>query len=174
MAESAKYPLVNKAKDLLIYTFKVTKPVGDNVIGANEAIKAFLEISKLNTQEERNTTVDNLKVAIDKKRRTGFPKSAVHTYISSMRQLALDIFQNYYYANNFIGANALKSRIEKINQMISECDLLLALIEISYELHYIDMKRMEHWASLTNDVKYITLSWKKREHGKYLASKPNK
>jgi len=46
MAEK-EYVLGNKTKDLLVYTFTVTKPIGDKTMDINEVVKILRTIKEL-------------------------------------------------------------------------------------------------------------------------------
>ena len=46
MAEK-EYVLGNKTKDLLVYTFTVTKPIGDKTMDINEVVKILRSIKEL-------------------------------------------------------------------------------------------------------------------------------
>ena len=80
MAEK-EYVLGNKTKDLLVYTFVVTKPIGDKTLELSEVIKMMETILGL-PQEAKDDLIreyiDRMKKANSKQ---GFPKSALHTYI---------------------------------------------------------------------------------------------
>lgn len=160
---NSDFPLANKAKDLIIYTFKATKPVGDKTIGADEAVKQMLKISEMQDEEQRKSEVKTISEAINKQRKIGFPKSAVHTYIKTLRQSAVNIVRNVQAANDCDGNTELRKRISTISEIINDCSLMLVLLDISYDLGYIDARRLEFWGKLVRDVKYICMSWKKKE-----------
>ncbi len=125
------FPLANKAKDLLKYTFTVTKPVSETPTGEYKKI--------------------------------GFPKSAIHTYVNTIRQAAISIVRNVQAANDCSGKTELEKRIDIISEIINDSSLILVLIDISHDLGYIDTHRLEYWGKLARDVKYISMSWKKKE-----------
>ena len=163
MDNSKQYPLGNKAKDLLIYSFKVTKPVGERRLSVDETLESYQKLIRMETPEERQQAVETATANLKKRRRQGFPKSAVHTYITTIRNIAVNILRNVHSANNCDGRTELDRRIDTLNTIIDDCSLLLVLIEISRDLEYISASRMENWTKLACDVKFITMAWKKKE-----------
>ena len=93
----------------------------------------------------------------------GFPKSALHTYIKTIRETAVSIVQNIHAANDCSFQTEYERRLDLIHAALNDCNLLLKLVEISQSLGYISMKRMGHWTKLVTDVKYMTLAWKKKD-----------
>lgn len=162
MAEK-EYVLGNKTKDLLVYTFVVTKPIGDKTLELSEVIKMMESILGL-PQEAKDDLIreyiDRMKKANSKQ---GFPKSALHTYIKTTRETAVSIVRNIHAANDCSFQTEYDRRLDLIHAALNDCNLLLKLVEISQALGYISMKRMGHWTKLIADVKYMTLAWKKKD-----------
>lgn len=162
MAEK-EYVLGNKTKDLLVYSFLVTKPIGDKTMEISEIVKLLETVLGL-SQEEKD---DFIRECIEKMNRTnskqGFPKSALHTYIKTIRETAVSIVQNIHAANDCSFQTEYERRLDLIHAALNDCNLLLKLVEISQSLGYISMKRMGHWTRLITDVKYMTLAWKKKD-----------
>lgn len=163
MAENKDFQIGNKAKDLLIYTFKVTKPVGDKSIDTKDLLAVFLKIKEMppdNVTQYCEETADKLKKSSDKQ---GFPKSTVHTYIKLIREAAVQVVVNVQTANDCRFETEYDKRLMYIDEILKNCNLLLQLIEISLELEYINIKRCQFWTKAVTDVKYMTLSWKKKD-----------
>lgn len=162
MAEK-EYVLGNKTKDLLVYSFLVTKPIGDKTMEISEIVKLLETVLGL-SQEEKDDFIreclDKMKKASSKQ---GFPKSALHTYIKTIRETAVSIVQNIHAANDCSFQTEYERRLDLIHAALNDCNLLLKLVEISQSLGYINMKRMGHWTRLITDVKYMTLAWKKKD-----------
>ena len=162
MAEK-EYVLGNKTKDLLVYSFLVTKPIGDKTLEISEVIK-LLETIKSLPQEDKD---DFIRECVDRMKRSnnkqGFPKSALHTYIKTTRETAVSIVRNIHAANDCSFQTEYDRRLDLIHAALNDCNLLLKLVEISQSLGYISMKRMGHWTKLIADVKYMTLAWKKKD-----------
>ena len=162
MAEK-EYVLGNKTKDLLVYSFLVTKPIGDKTMEISEIVKLLETVLGLSHEEKD----DFIRECIEKMNRTnskqGFPKSALHTYIKTIRETAVSIVQNIHAANDCSFQTEYERRLDLIHAALNDCNLLLKLVEISQSLGYISMKRMGHWTRLITDVKYMTLAWKKKD-----------
>ena len=93
MAEK-EYILGNKTKDLLVYTFTVTKPIGDKTMDISEVVKILRTIKELPDAEREAfilEVVDSMEKANSKQ---GFPKSAVYTYAKTIRETAVLILRN--------------------------------------------------------------------------------
>ena len=162
MAEK-EYILGNKTKDLLVYTFTVTKPIGDKTMDISEVVKILRTIKELPDAEREAfilEVVDSMEKANSKQ---GFPKSAVYTYAKTIRETAVLILRNIHAANDCNFQTEYDRRIDLIHAALQDCNLLLNLVEISQSLGYISMKRMGHWTKLITDVKYMTLAWKKKD-----------
>ncbi len=163
MAENKDFQIGNKAKDLLMYTFKVTKPVGDKSIDTKDLLAIILKIKGMppdGVQQFCGETADKLKRNADKQ---GFPKSTVHTYIKLIREAAVQVVVNVQTANDCRFETEYDKRLMYIDEILKNCNLLLQLIEISLELEYINLKRCQFWTKAVTDVKYMTLSWKKKD-----------
>lgn len=162
MAEK-EYVLGNKTKDLLVYTFVATKPVGDKTMEISEVIKmleAILGLAPEARDDILRQYVDRMKTSRSKQ---GFPKSAVHTYVKTVRETAVSIVSNIHAANDCNFQTEYRERLDYIRAALKDCNLLLKLVEISNALGYISIKRMGHWTKLITDVKYMTLAWKKKD-----------
>ena len=158
-----EFVLGNKTKDLLVYTFIVTKPISDKTLELPEVIEMLTAIRNL-PPEARDDLIqeytDRLKKA---EKKEGFPKSALHTYINATRNAAVSIVKNIHAANDCSFQTEYDRRLDLIHAALNDCNLLLKLVEISQALGYISVKRMGHWTKLITDVKYMTLAWKKKD-----------
>lgn len=158
-----EFVLGNKTKDLLVYTCLVTKPISDKTIELPEVIKMLTAIRNLPSEARDDLIqeyIDRLKKA---DRKEGFPKSALHTYINSIRGAAVSIVKNIHAANDCSFQTEYDRRLDLIHAALNDCNLLLKLVEISQAMGYISIKRMGHWTKFITDVKYMTLAWKKKD-----------
>jgi hypothetical protein len=162
MAEK-EYVLGNKTKDLLVYTFTVTKPIGDKTMDINEVVKILRTIKELPEAEREAFIIEVIDSMNKSNSKQGFPKSAVYTYAKTIRETAVLILRNIHAANDCNFQTEYERRIDLIHAALQDCNLMLKLVEISQALGYISMKRMEHWTKLITDVKYMTLAWKKKD-----------
>lgn len=158
-----EYVLGNKTKDLLVYSFVVTKPISDKTVNVGDAVKFLARLSGL-PEEEKAKLVESASSSLGRAdKKEGFPKSAVHTYIKEIRQTAVSVMKNIHAANECAFQTEYGRRIQLIHAALDDCNLLLKLVEISHELGYVSVKRMAHWTKLITDVKYMTLAWKKKD-----------
>ena len=163
MAEGREFQVGNKAKDLLIYSISVTKPVSDKTMETRDVLSTMLKLKEMNPDEVKafcEEAADRLRRRADKQ---GYPKSTVHSYIKIIRETALGIVTNIQTANDCRFDTEYEKRLKHIDEVLRGCNLMLQLIEISLELGYISIKRCQHWTKMVTDVKYMTLSWKKKD-----------
>lgn len=158
-----EYVLGNKTKDLLAYSFVVTKPIGDKTLELKEVIKILETIRGLPLEEKDDFIQECIDKAQKSNSKQGFPKSALHTYIKTIRETAVSIVRNIHAANDCSFQTEYDRRLDLIHAALNDCNLLLKLVEISQALGYISVKRMGHWTKLITDVKYMTLAWKKKD-----------
>lgn len=166
MADNKEFQIGNKAKDLLVYSINVTKPVSDKSMESKDVLSTMLKLKDMKPDEVQAfcaSAADTLKKSTDKQ---GYPKSTVHSYIKIIRETALGIVTNIQMANDCRFETEYDRRLTLIDEVLRGCNLMLQLIEISLELGYINMKRCKHWTKLVTDVKYMTLSWKKKDSGR--------
>lgn len=88
MAEK-EYVLGNKTKDLLVYTFTVTKPIGDKTMDINEVVKILRTIKELPEAEREVFIIEVIDSMSKSNSKQGFPKSAVYTYAKTIRETAV-------------------------------------------------------------------------------------
>lgn len=166
MADNKEFQIGNKAKGLLVYSINVTKPVSDKSMESKDVLSTMLKLKEMKPDEVQAfaaASVEKLKKSTDKQ---GYPKSTVHSYIKVIRETALGIVTNIQMANDCRFETEYDHRLALIDEVLRGCNLMLQLIEISLELGYINMKRCKHWTKLVTDVKYMTLSWKKKDSGR--------
>lgn len=163
MADTKEFQIGNKAKDLLIYTTTVTKPVSDKSMETKDVLSTMLKLKEMKPEEVAafcESSAERLRKSVDKQ---GYPKSTIHSYIKYIREAAAGIVVNIQMANDCRFETEYDKRLMLIDEVLRGCNLMLQLIEISLELGYINIKRSKHWTKLVTDVKYMTLSWKKKD-----------
>lgn len=163
MADTKDFQIGNKAKDLLIYSFQVTKPVSDKSMETKDVLSTMLKLRDMKPEEVKDfctAASERLKRSTDKQ---GFPKSTVHSYIKLIRETATGIVTNIQMANDCRFETEYEKRLMLIDEVLRGCNLMLQLILISLELGYINIKRSKYWTKMVTDVKYMTLSWKKKD-----------
>lgn len=164
MAETPKeFQIGNKAKDLLIYTFTVTKPDSEKSLETKDVLSTMLKLKTMKPEEVQAFCAD----AADRLKRSsgkqGFPKSTIHTYIRLLRETAVNIVVSIQMANDCRFEVEYDKRLAFIDEALKGCNLMLQLVNISLELGHVSIKRSQHWTKLVTDVKYMSLSWKKKD-----------
>ena len=87
-----------------------------------------------------------------------FPKKARFTFVDRMQNMTLDIYRKLSKANEYPVAKRKEIQID----VLSDINVLLALIEICHDRQYIDMRTVEIWTKKAMDVKYLTAAWMKK------------
>lgn len=92
-----------------------------------------------------------------------FPKRVRFTYSNDLVMTAKGILKNIHSANECIFATEYAHRLALLKEVIDDCNYMLKIIEICVELEYIDLRRCEHWSKLVLDIKYMTMSWRRKD-----------
>lgn len=170
--ETADSPskILNRVRDLLIYTESVTRPTGDKTMTVSQALQAMRLIAGADEPERRRDMVRTFQSQTRCKKRHGFPKSATHTYIRWLQTSALTIFSQARQANDLFPsgsaerrASMRRERIRIIDAMLAELLTLLDLVRLSEKLSFISVRQMEHWTRLALDVQIPLRIWRKNE-----------
>ncbi len=94
-----------------------------------------------------------------------YPKRVRFTLVNRMQDYAIGIFEGLLQANELdltIPAERDR-RLSLQRQVMTDCKLLLYMIELSYKQHYINAGSCEYWSKMVFDVKYMTAAWHKRD-----------
>lgn len=160
----AEFKLGNKAVELYRYTLQVTRPVADDKVDAKDAAKVMKTIARADTIEEMRELLLKTADRLDKKPgRPRFPKSESFGMIADLRGAARNIVRGVHAANETIFTERPEERLKEIKAVIDECNLMLRLVELSHDLGYVDIKRMETWTNKILDVKRMCLAWMKKD-----------
>lgn len=102
------------------------------------------------------------KITISKKR---FPKKVRFSWVKRIQDCSFEIYSSIFNANEIkVENNEDRYKRKKLQDKgIKECKNLMNLIDISYQLNYINANTCEHWARMTRDVMYMTMGWQKKE-----------
>ena len=132
MSETPKeFQIGNKAKDLLIYTFTVTKPASEKSLETKDVLSTMLKLKSMKPEEVQAFCAD----AADRLKRSsgkqGFPKSTIHTYIRLLRETAVNIVVSIQMANDCRFEVEYDKRLSFIDEALKGCNLMLQLININ-------------------------------------------
>lgn len=94
-----------------------------------------------------------------------FPKKVRFTLCQRMQNLSLQILHDILAANEIFPDNRQKmeQRLDLQKEVLTNCKVLLSLIDIALEQNYIDIRRCEYWTGLVTDVKNMAASWRKKD-----------
>jgi len=83
--------------------------------------------------------------------------------IQRLQNTCMEIYELLLDSNRLNLNTAKAARLELQTKAISSCDKLSCYIEMSMNLKIIGSKTVEHWQKKVNDVKYMTLAWRKND-----------
>ena len=74
----------------------------------------------------------------------------------------MDIYESLLEANRTLLPQEMALRRNLQTKAITSCDELCFYIELSKELGLLETGSVAYWSKLTNDVKYMTIAWRKQ------------
>lgn len=92
-----------------------------------------------------------------------YPKRVRFTFVNRMQDRAISIFEGLLEANELDLANPAEreKRLSLQRQVMTNCKLLLYMIELSFKKQYINAASCEYWSKMVFDVLYLTAAWHK-------------
>lgn len=158
----AEYLLGNKARELLEYTHQATRPVNDDV--SQSDVRTILRrIAALDDIRDARSVCEEIVGRLDARKREGFTKSNRRDYGLDMVEIAKRIVRNIHAANDKKFEEEYEQRLQLIGSVIDDCGLLEEYIVICLELKIIDIRKCEVWTKKVKDVKFMSISWKKKD-----------
>lgn len=151
--------LAAKARDLLIYTRKKTKPVNSDM-DARDAAKLLRRIAELDDLGRVREVCTATAGALKKRSKDGFSKVAFRDFGQDMRDITKDILRGIYAANNIPFATEPERRIALIDEVLNNAALLLEYISICKEAEIISVQTAGIWSGKAVDVKRMAASWR--------------
>lgn len=92
-----------------------------------------------------------------------YPKKYRFSLVDKMQNISLEIYENLFKANRTDIRDFKRERLELQTKAITDCDILLYYIELSYEINLICSKSMEYWSKMVKDIKHMSIAWRKRD-----------
>lgn len=92
-----------------------------------------------------------------------YPKKYRFSLVDKMSNKALDIYIYLMEANRTDLKLYARERSELQTKAITNCDILLCFIEMSYKLKIINDKRMEYWSKMVTDIKHMAIAWRTKD-----------
>lgn len=158
-----EYRLGNKAADLLKYTNQATKVVTDDV--SVKDVRAILHrIAQMQNIDDARAFCERSLAYINSKDKEGFTKSTYRCYGEDIRLTAKHLVRTIHAANDKHFDTEYEERLSLINVALEDCALLLEYIRICMEMHIVSPKRGGVWSQQVAEVRYMLLSWKKKDN----------
>ena len=184
MGNGKDLQLAVKARDLLIYTRRHTKPVNTDV-DARDVSKLLRRIADMDDLSKAKEVCTVTAAALKRRSKEGFSKVSYRDYGQDMRDISKAILRGIYAANNVPFSLEPEHRIAEIDAVLNNAALLLDYISICQELEIISVKTAGTWSSKVVDVKRMAASWrnnsaqraqaiqvqKQKEHDEHVASR---
>ena len=159
MSNGKDLPLAAKARELLIFTRRHTKPVNTDV-DARDVGKLLRRIADLDDLSKAQEACMATATALKRRSKEGFSKVSYRDYGQDMRDISKAILRGIYAANNIPFAQEPERRIAEIDAVLNNAALLLDYISICQELEIISVKTAGAWSSKAIDVKRMAASWR--------------
>ena len=97
-----------------------------------------------------------------------FPKKIRYTLVQRLQDLSMEIIELLYRANDagtFQEAERRERR--KLQKLaLTKSNMMMYLVEFSFNREYINVKTLEYWTGLIRDVRILTASWIKSDSSK--------
>lgn len=161
-----EFLLGNRARELLKYTKQATRVVSDDTVSRRDVRAIIRRIAELDDIRDVKSVCTEVIHVLDTKDKEGFTKSSFRMYGEDMRMIAKQIMTDIHSANNKHFQTEYDARIEKIEDVLDGCSLLLEYIAICVDEGIISVKKSGVWTKKVTDVKYMAAAWKKNDGGR--------
>lgn len=105
----------------------------------------------------RNLTKHTYRLTSNPKK---YPRKYRFSLTSQMQRNCMNIHNKLLEANRTDIKAYKRERLELQTQAITQCDELLFAIELSYDLHLINVNSMKYWSKMVRDVKNMAIAWR--------------
>ena len=97
-----------------------------------------------------------------------FPKKIRYTLVQRLQDLSMEIIEMLYSANDTGNFTDVEKRDRRRYQKLAltKLNMMMCLVEFSYNRQHINMKSLECWTNLIRDVRILTASWIKSDKSK--------
>jgi hypothetical protein len=94
-----------------------------------------------------------------------FPKKTRYTLVQRLQDKVLHLYECLVSANECdVRFSAMQQKRRDLQiEAITDCKVMLYLIELSMKLHYINANSCAYWSKLVCDVKNMTAAWLKAD-----------
>ena len=160
-----EYLLGNKARELLKFTKQTTKIISDDV-SIKDVRTIIKRIAQLDDIRDVKTVCFDIVGRLDKKKKDGFTKADYRLYGEDMREIARGIVRDVHSANNKHFQTEYEERLDKIDDVLDGCSLLMEYVQLCVDDKIISVKKGGEWTAKIQDVKRMSGSWKKNDSGR--------
>lgn len=97
-----------------------------------------------------------------------FPKKIRYTLVQRLQDLSMEIIEMLYNAND-VGNITEQERLSRRKYQklaLTKCNMMMCLVEFSYNKQYINSKSLEYWTGLVRNVRILTAAWIKSDKAK--------
>lgn len=136
-----EFLLGNRAREPLKYTKQATRVVSDDTVSRRDVRTIIKRIAELDDIRNVKSVYTEVIHVLDTKDKEGFTKSSFRMYGEDMRQIAKQIMTDIHSANNKHFQTEYDARIEKIEDVLDGCSLLLEYILICVDEGIISVKK---------------------------------
>ena len=155
-----EFLLLTKARELLLYTRKATKPINSDV-PSGDVQNVLHKIAALDDLGKVREVCMETDASLRRRRKDGFSKHSYRDFGQEMRDMTRDILRGVRAANDVMFAEEPEKRLKLIDGVLSDTALLLDYIVICKEAGIISTKTAGIWSGKATDVKRMAAAWRK-------------
>ena len=92
-----------------------------------------------------------------------FPKSQTCHWCAEIQACAMRILRNCISADGRYFETDYEERLKDLDAVVTDCTLLLQLVNLSYKKSYISADQCHYWAELVRPVKQKAFNWRRSD-----------
>lgn len=83
--------------------------------------------------------------------------------VKRIQNKSMDIYEFLLEANRLSITTSKTDRLELQTRVITSCDILSCLVEMSLDMNIISANNIVYWQKQIDDVKYMTIAWREKD-----------
>lgn len=83
--------------------------------------------------------------------------------VKRIQNKSMDIYELLLEANRLSITTSKTDRLELQTRVITSCDILSCLVEMSLDMNIISANNVVYWQKQIDDVKYMTIAWREKD-----------
>ena len=83
--------------------------------------------------------------------------------VKRIQNKSMDIYEFLLEANRSSITTSKTNRLELQTRVITSCDILSCLVEMSLDMNIISANNVVYWQKQIDDVKYMTIAWREKD-----------